>query len=347
MIHPRIFLLLGLAGSFLCICTTAGAGESVRYEGSKVLRSENVRVEIVDPAVENRCSPVPRFTPVAAVLRATVDGLEYLFDPLAQGLFVPGKLTDSDVAGLWSEFDLDTPGGPPGFSQAKPGEGFLKVGVGVLKRPDSEGYYFARNYEILSPAKTTVAWEKDGAVFRQTSEGTSGYAYDLDAAVKLEGKTITVSWELENTGERPLTTVQYSHNCFAFDGRTVGPGYTLSFPYDFTAKGLNPEQEQAGRSIVFKTRIPTYVNAVVDYPPDYKGPNAAELRHEETGQFVKVTTSIPGQKTAIHARHYYLNPEQFVEISLKPGEKKRWVRTYEFGLGKAASAPPGLRDGSR
>jgi len=209
-------------------------------------------------------------------------------------------------------------------------------------------YYFALNYEILSPAKTAVAWEKDGAVFHQTSEGINGYAYGLDATVNLEGKTITVSWELKNTGQKPLTTFQYSHNCFAFDSRTVGPGYILSFPYDFTAKGLNPEQEQVGRSIVFNTRIPTYTNAVVDYPPDYKGPNAAELRHEQTGQFVKITTSIPGQKTALHAKHYFLNPEQFVQISLQPGEKKRWVRTYEFGLRKPDPAPTApSTDGSR
>jgi len=68
-------------------------------------------------------------------------------------------------------------------------------------------------------------------------------------------------------------------------------------------------------------RIPVYMNAVVDYPPNYKGPNAAELRQEETGRFVKITTSLLGQKTAIQARDYFLNPEQFVEISLNPGEK--------------------------
>jgi len=331
MILPRLFLLLAMAGSALCFGRTAGADEGVHYEGSKVLRSEDLRVEIVDLAVKNRCTTVPRFTPLAAVLRVTAGGHEYLFDALANGFFVPEKLTAWDVAGLMTEFDNNTPGGPPGFTEAKPGEGFLKVGVGVLKRPDTENYHFAINYEILKPAQTTVKWRDDGATFRQTGEGINGYAYDLNATVKVEEKTITVAWELTNTGQKPLTTFQYSHNCFAFDGRTVGPGYVLSFPYDFSAKGLEPEQEQVGRSIFFNGRIPTYMNAVVDYPPNYKGPNTAELRHDETGQFIKITTSLPGQKTAIHARHYFINPEQFVKISLKPGETKQWIRTYEFG----------------
>jgi hypothetical protein len=43
-------------------------------------------------------------------------------------------------------------------------------------------------------------------------------------------------------------------------------------------------------------------------------------------------TSLPGLRTDIHARAGYVSPEQFIELTLAPGETRSWKRTYTFGM---------------
>ena len=39
---------------------------------------------------------------------------------------------------------------PVGFDEAKPGESFLKIGIGILQRPDTSAYSIVPPYEILN-----------------------------------------------------------------------------------------------------------------------------------------------------------------------------------------------------
>jgi hypothetical protein len=39
------------------------------------------------------------------------------------------------------------------YAEAKPGETFVKIGVGVLKRPDEARYAFRNPYELLDGGK--------------------------------------------------------------------------------------------------------------------------------------------------------------------------------------------------
>ncbi len=48
--------------------------------------------------------------------------------------------------GLIDEFNIQAPFSPPGFDEAKPGESFLKIGVGELVRHDKDIYKFFRCY---------------------------------------------------------------------------------------------------------------------------------------------------------------------------------------------------------
>ncbi len=86
-----------------------------------------------------------------------------------------------------------------------------------------------------------------------------------------------------------------------------------------------------GRDILFTKKIPTHINGVVNYPKDYKGPNSVTVRQTKTGQTIKATTSIPGTRVALHASKTYVCPEQFIEITVKPGQTKTWTRTHTFG----------------
>ncbi|MCX7935448.1 MAG: hypothetical protein N3A66_09350 [Planctomycetota bacterium] len=96
-----------------------------RHRGSRILASDDLVIEVMDPTSAERYNRGVRFTPVAAVIRAAVGKDEYLanaveHDPLTA------------AAGLFAEFDLVT--SPPGFDAAKIGEGYMKIGVGILKK---------------------------------------------------------------------------------------------------------------------------------------------------------------------------------------------------------------------
>ena len=73
---------------------------------------------------------------------------------------------------------------------------------------------------------------------------------------------------------------------------------------------------------------------VVPYPPEYAGPNRCVLRQDAVGQSVTCETSMPGLRTAIHARPGYVSPEQFILLQVAPGQSVTWTRSYEFATGK-------------
>jgi len=312
---------------FVVSITYADDNPSVKQIGKGKLS-----VEIMVPEHPERYNRGVRFTPVAVVLGAKMDGKEFLFHPEKHDV-------KNDHGGLASEFDLCIPGGPdedlpPGYLEAKEGEGFLKIGVGVLKKKKGEKYSLFQAPEVVSLAKTAVEWTDVGAKFHQTCEGVNGYAYELWAEVKLDGNKITVEWRLANTGSKAFTTKNYTHNFFRFDDRNVGPDYVLSFPYDFKAAGLEAEQVQDGRDIKFVKEIPKWVNMAVPYPSEYKGANTCDLKNTANGMAITCETSLPGFATAIHGRPQYVSPEQFIRLALKPGEEVSWTRSYVFDIGK-------------
>src|SRR3954454_19985962 len=48
-----------------------------------------------------------------------------------------------------------------GFNEAKPGGTFLKIGVGVLRRPDERDYDHFRLYDVVDPGKWTHRVARD------------------------------------------------------------------------------------------------------------------------------------------------------------------------------------------
>ncbi len=293
-----------------------------RHTGTRMLASKDLVVEVMDPAAANRYYTGVRFTPLAAVLRAVKGGKEYFFNPVTHN-------AASDHAGLASEFDLITPGGPPGFAEAAANGGFLKVGVGVLTK-STDQYQFWNNYPAKTLAKTAAQWGTNTVTFSQALPPTGGYGYLLTAKVTLEGPALHVDWTLKNTGFKPLKTRQYTHNFFRFSEKNVGPGYVISFPYTPQPGGLNDGQRHAGREIHFTKAVANPINANVPWPSGFTGANAVTVRHTATGQAIECITSIPGINTALHATAQHVCPEQFVEIALPPGKARQWRRSYIF-----------------
>src|SRR5205814_8023757 len=79
------------------------------------------------------------------------------------------------ITGPVEEFRSDQ---EPGYAEAKPGETFLKLGVGVLRKVDDNPYKFGTVYPIVDPGKWSVHVKKDSITFTQVlKNGPLGCAY--------------------------------------------------------------------------------------------------------------------------------------------------------------------------
>lgn len=315
--------------ALLALAAAACAAGEPELPGVRVLEHGRLRAEVMDPAAPDRYNRGVRFASVAAVLRASLDGRPFLYAPTAHDPV-------ADHGGLASEFDLCIPGGPrehlpPGWLEAPQGGGFLKIGVGILRKQGRD-YHLFHQPPLLVAAATTVDWQPARAGFVQELPPTDGWAYRLEAEVELRDPEIRIAWRLANTGARAFATRTYAHNFIRFGAHDVGPGYELSFPYPIAVSGALPEQTVLERAVRFDARIPTWVNLEIPWPDGYAGANDCTVAHREAGLALTCSTSLPGERTAVHARADYLSPEQFIRLDLAPGAEARWTRTWRCEL---------------
>ena len=104
-----------------------------------------------------------------------------------------------------------------GFDQAKAGGTFIKIGVGVLRKPDDQEYSPYRLYPIVDSGKWTVHKKADSVEFiQEISDPASGYGYRYTKTVRLSnGKPeMILEHKLENTGRlrnsKPASTITIS-----------------------------------------------------------------------------------------------------------------------------------------
>lgn len=328
------------AGSLAAVAifgiAVAGGGDAPPSDAEILRERDGLRVAVMRPDAPGRYHTGTRFAAVAAVLRAELDGVPYLYAP-------EGHNPLDDHAGLAAEFDLCVPGGPPddfppGYRDAPVGGGFLKIGVGWLEKKAAPYSLFQHN-RVLTPAETSVREDADGVHFRQVCAPNADYAYILEATVRLEPSAVAVDWTLANVGRKAWTTRQYTHNFFRLADRPSGEGQRLTFPYPIQPAGLEPEQRfDPPDTIVFARPVPRWANLVVPWPDGYAGANRLTLTDPVAGRAVVCEVSRPGSHTAVHARPDYIAPEQFIELRVEPGDRERWRRVYTF-VAPASLAP--------
>jgi hypothetical protein len=335
-----VFLLLALGTG------RAQAQPLSVHAGTRILQSGGLVVEVGDPeSAECRWNKGLRFSPVANVLRAQLRGQEFLYAPVGGGAL-------SYLGGLPMEFDIGQEAfqpDPPGCNEGKSGDPFLKIGVGILRR-DGGAYNFSANYPVIELAHTTATWQPDRVHFVQTLTGTAnGYCCYLEEDVLIKNDRLIMSYLLRNTGSKPFTTEQYLHDFVCFSGRSVGPNVRLTFPYDFTTNPIvSPWQGPTAVRNIMAAAAAVYVRVAnsiefmekasgvpkiwIYKPQGYVGPELCAVEQADTRQRVCVETSIPAAYVGIWTTDYQVSPEQFLQVTLAPGEETRFTRTYTFRI---------------
>jgi galactose mutarotase-like enzyme len=233
---------------------------------------------------------------------------------------------------------------PLGYDEAKPGETFLKIGVGELEKPKEEKYNFAGKYKIVRPAEWKpipfkAPLSERAIKWSHTASLPSGYGYYYLKVVYLvtERPMLRIIHRIRNTGTKPITTDFYNHNFFNVDRDPVGPNYRFAFPFEIKAKDLRGRFGELvaldGKDLRFRKELSDgFVMAgLTGFDPNDDRHREFELRHGPSGIRVGVIADYPIAKLNVWGIRSTICPEPFMQIDgLKPGEWKQWAIEYRF-----------------
>jgi hypothetical protein len=244
-----------------------------------------------------------------------------------------------DIVGPCEEFGIEK---PLGYDDAKPGETFLKIGVGELEKPKEDKYSFAKKYKVVKPAEWKPAkqdGDKGTGIAWEMQQKANGYGYSYHKAVALDPQSarLWITHTLKNTGEKPITTEFYNHNFFNVDGDAVGPNYSFAFPFDLKAKDLKGKFGDLvaldDKELRFKDKLADgFVMAgLTGYEPLLIANRRFEMRHAPSGVNVAVQHTYSFAKFNVWGIKTTICPEPYMAIeNLKPGQEKEWTISYSF-----------------
>lgn len=240
----------------------------------------------------------------------------------------------SATVGPVDEFSAEE---PPGYAEAKPGETFIKIGVGVLRKPDNQKYDNYRLYEIIDSGPWNVHPRSDSVEFiQQIKDPSASYSYIYTKTVRLvPGKPeMVIEHTLKNIGKRAIRTSVFDHNFLVLDKQPVGPDYTISVPFAIKTKQLPDPQLAAveGNRIVYKKLLQG--EDTVAIPIQGFGNTAADysitIENKKARAGMKVTGDHPLAEESLWSIRSVLAMEPFVGLSIQPGSEFAWKYTYSY-----------------
>lgn len=307
------------------------------------------------------CSKIPQTSyPKAFLSNGTVDAVVYLPDE-ENGSYRSSRFDWSGIVACasynghtyfseWSNHSdpmgNDTVTGPAeefrrsnseiGYDEAKPGESFLKIGVGLLKRLDDQPYKFGTVYPIVDHGKWTVRVSKRSVTFTQVLRSSIGYSYLYEKKLVLDAKEPVMRLEhiLNNLGTSPIVTDVYDHDFFVLDGAPTGPGMTITLGFEPKTTQPLPDGlvSMSGNEIVFKDS-PKRGYSVQGYLTGYTGKHGEYRIHvEDRNRHVGIlqTSDSPLSKFYFWSTPKTICPEAYIPIDVARGKTQKWTITYKF-----------------
>ena len=222
-----------------------------------------------------------------------------------------------------------------GYNQAKPGEPFLKPGVGVLRKIDDKPYAFGTLYPIIDMGTWTTKVTKTSVTFQQVLDGPDGYAYVYTKTLSLDanGTGMTLEHILKNTGSKTIDTKVYDHDFFMFDGQPAGPGTVVRFK--FAPKPVDPLGDTVkveGKEISFlkpveaRAAISGYLTGFSSSAADY------DFTVEDTNRKIGIeqTSDTPLSRILFWSNGSVVCPEAYIHVPAEPGKTSHWKIHYRF-----------------
>jgi hypothetical protein len=260
---------------------------------------------------------------------AKVLDFEYRGDKIVTG-------PSTTMLGFPEEFSTAPSKIPLGWDEAKAGGTFVKIGVGVLRKPDDAIYDHTRLYPIVDGGHWSVKRKSNSIEFTQLlRDAQSGYGYTYVKKVSLTpGKAqLVIEHSLKNTGTKLLRGQVYDHNFTRWDDMPPGPDYRISLGFE-----ARLEELAAGAPLSFKGRSVTFSRPLVDkdtmrFTPTGFGATAADydfrIDNRKLGIGLHFSADQPLAQLAIWGMRTVFAVEPFIAFNIEPGAEFRWKLVYD------------------
>jgi len=336
----RLVLLMTLATTPACATAqTAGPQVDDPWSGkypTATIGNEHVAARLMLPDAEAGFYRGVRFDHAGIVSRVAIEGHTFYGPIVAPTKHQP--TAHDHIAGLCHEFGMDD---PLGYDEASPGEPFVKVGVGVLKRRDKGRYRFNRSYDLIDRGEWKIERQVDRITFEHTVDGPRGWSYEYTKTVRVpaDAPELIVERTLKNTGSKTIDTTQYCHNFTFMDDQPFNGDYIVRFPFEaeagtqFNDRGVC---EFTGGDLDFIKGMQggAVWGLVAGYDPNQASHNGATVANEATGAVVSYRVDRPLAKLVVYAKTPAVCPEPFIAVHVEPGKQMQWQTTYTFAGGE-------------
>lgn len=315
----------------LCLLAVAALSPLCRAEFPEArISNGRVTAKLYLPNAEQGYYRGTRFDWSGVIQSLKVDGHEYFgqwfekYDP---------KLHDA-IMGPVEEFL--TAESTLGYDEAPVGGTFIRIGVGVLRKPDNGKFQRFKTYQIVDPGRWTVRPDDDHIEFIHELNDGAGYAYRYKKTIRLPGKKpeLVIEHELKNTGTKPISTMQYNHNFFVIDNTPVGAGHSVTFPFTLKPKQpLTPELAKIeGNRVQYLAEIPRGKSVATELEGFGNTAKDFDVRIENATAHagVRIQGDRPIQKIVYWSIRSTLCPEPYISLSAEPGRETKWTYRYTF-----------------
>ena len=251
------------------------------------------------------------------------------FDPTVHDVDLTNGVragTPSAITGPVEEFS--TNGKTLGYDEAPAGGTFIKIGVGVLRKPEEANYDHYNRYAVVDPGKWTVRRESDSIEFIQEVSGPFGYAYRYSKTVRLsKGKPeMVLEHSLRNTGKRAIETAVYDHNFLVIDNQPTGPDFVVTLPFELRPAGAMKDlAEVSGKQLKYLRTLRDADVATTTLAGF--GPSAQDyditVENRKTGAGVRITGDQPLMRLAFWSIWTVVSPEPFIRMQIEPGAEAK------------------------
>jgi len=292
---------------------------------SLTISNEEVEMKIYLPDVEN------------GLYRAT------RFD--WSGVISSVKYKEHEYFGYWKDthdplFHEDLPGPVEGYikpglgyDEAESGGKYVRIGVGVIEKPDEEEYSFRNFYKLLDHGKWTVEHGPDWISFRHELSSDIGYSYIYEKLIKLKSDGFILQHKLQNSGEKVIETDQFNHNFFMIDGEPSGTAFSISFPYpistDDDPQGFVEIRENEIHFITDLQEDDSFFLSLFGYGEEVAD-HQVTVQNHKSGAGVTYSIDKPLHRMAFWSCRTTLCPENFIWLSVEPGSREEWTSEYKL-----------------
>jgi len=224
-----------------------------------------------------------------------------------------------------------------GYEEANPGETFVKIGVGALRKPDDAGYDRFRLYDIVDGGIWTVSMRANQVEFGQELPDLGagyGYIYRKTVALADSKPRMILKHSLRNTGKKIIEGSVYNHNFLYLDHQSPGPDFVIELPFeielvqplDNNLVAVRGNKINYLKTLAGEDRAQAFIGG---YGADWRDYDI-RIENRKLGAGLRITCNRPLSRMYLWSIRAPLSVEPFIDMHIRPGDTFSWKITYDF-----------------